>query len=516
MIVAVACLFVVVTPAMAEESVDWQAPVDAPVKDPFRAPASPYRAGNRGLEYDLTEPTDVRAVDDGRVAFAGSVAGDLFVVVEHGNGLRSTLAYLDEILVVRGQHVTAGQVLAIAGSGFHLTARLGGTYLDPALLIGGAAIAVALVPGPLPAAPRAGIGEPALSRHVFDSPLAVIDSAEDLHPLSLVADTASAAAWWYHRECTVVAEGVGTTGSGDAIDLGEARSAENRLLIQVAGLGSSSASAKIGELDALDLGYDVDDVVGFSYAGGCTPSPFGLDDGARGSAALSAVLPVTTYGRHDTFADIESSASRLADLIDMASAARPGATIDIVAHSLGGVVTRRALELLDLRAGTGQLGTIMTIASPHQGADLATVASAAHGGLELADVAIPPLGELRNAGSVIQLSEVGFDTVGPAPPPPPGVSVVAVAGSFDPVVPALSATWEGASNVVVNTSNPLSAHADLPGNRQVRQAFLLARAGVPPACIGLPEVLLGAVAGAAVSAAEDLLSIATGIGRWLL
>ncbi len=98
------------------------------------------------------------------------------------------------------------------------------------------------------------------------------------------------------------------------------------MLIQVAGLGSSSDGASIGELDVLDLGYDVDDVVGFSYAGGCTPSPFGLDGSAAGPAALSSVLPANTYGRHDTFTDIESSALRLADLIDMASAARPGAT----------------------------------------------------------------------------------------------------------------------------------------------------------------------------------------------
>ncbi len=98
---------------------------------------------------------------------------------------------------------------AIAGRGFHLTAGWAEPTSIPALLIEGVAIAVALVPARLPVAARPPIGQPALRRHVFDSPLAMVDSAEDLHPLSVVADTASAAASWYHRECTVVAGGVG-------------------------------------------------------------------------------------------------------------------------------------------------------------------------------------------------------------------------------------------------------------------------------------------------------------------
>lgn len=128
----------------------WRAPVDAPVIDPFRPPSQRWGPGNRGLEYGLETEVDVRAVDAGRVRFAGRVAGSLFVTVDHGDGLWSTLAYLDSVAVVRGQRVRAGQILGTAGPGFHLTARLDGEYVDPALFLAGAVVGVRLVPGPEP------------------------------------------------------------------------------------------------------------------------------------------------------------------------------------------------------------------------------------------------------------------------------------------------------------------------------------------------------------------------------
>ena len=55
-----ACVFVPVVvlvttlsvpPARAVALVVLTPPVDAPVLDPFRAPAGPYGPGNRGIEY---------------------------------------------------------------------------------------------------------------------------------------------------------------------------------------------------------------------------------------------------------------------------------------------------------------------------------------------------------------------------------------------------------------------------------------------------------------------------------
>ncbi len=123
-------------------------PVDAPVVDGFRPPAERWGRGNRGLEYGLSDEVEVSAVDAGVVRFAGPVAGQLFVTIDHGDGLLSTAAYVSSISVVRGQRVRAGQVIARAGPGFHLTARLDGVYVDPTHFLDGVEVAVRLVDGP--------------------------------------------------------------------------------------------------------------------------------------------------------------------------------------------------------------------------------------------------------------------------------------------------------------------------------------------------------------------------------
>src|SRR5262245_2865597 len=63
------------------------APVRAPVIDPFRTPGCRWCAGNRGIEYGTTPGTLVRASAAGTVTFAGVVAGTRYVVVLHPSGL---------------------------------------------------------------------------------------------------------------------------------------------------------------------------------------------------------------------------------------------------------------------------------------------------------------------------------------------------------------------------------------------------------------------------------------------
>ena len=57
----------------------------------------------------------------------------------------------------------------------------------------------------------------------------------------------------------------------------------------------------------------------------------------------------------------------------------PAPTVDVYAHSLGGLVTRLALVELDRRGvrPRSRLGLVATLASPHRGADLATAVSTA-------------------------------------------------------------------------------------------------------------------------------------------
>ncbi len=122
--------------AAVDSNQRWRHPVDAPVIDFFRPPAGPYGAGNRGLEYDTTPGQTVVAVAAGKVTFAGPVGRHRFVVVAHSPELRSTYAYVDRIDVSVGDRVAAGQPIATARSGFHLTARLNGVYVDPMAYLG--------------------------------------------------------------------------------------------------------------------------------------------------------------------------------------------------------------------------------------------------------------------------------------------------------------------------------------------------------------------------------------------
>src|SRR5262245_1355118 len=91
--------------AAAPDPPAYAPPVDAVVVDPFRPPATRFGPGNRGLEYGTEPGTPVLAAADGRVTFAGSVAGTLHVTVLHDDGVRTTYSFLQRVDVVVGQAV---------------------------------------------------------------------------------------------------------------------------------------------------------------------------------------------------------------------------------------------------------------------------------------------------------------------------------------------------------------------------------------------------------------------------
>lgn len=126
----------------------WDSPVDAAVVDPFRPPARPFGPGNRGLQYGTVPGQPVRAVDGGIVTFAGPVGGSPVLVIDHGGGLRSSSVTLIDLLVTRGQRVARGQEVATADTGYHLGARTGPHYLDPADLIERRCLAIRSLPVP--------------------------------------------------------------------------------------------------------------------------------------------------------------------------------------------------------------------------------------------------------------------------------------------------------------------------------------------------------------------------------
>ena len=121
-------------------------PVDAPVSDPFRAPDNPYGPGNRGIEYATGYGEPVRAAAAGVVVFAGLVAGELYVTVDHGGGLLTSYSYLSRLSVSDADTVSSGDVIGFTGErAFHFSARLHGEYIDPANFIGVRRVRVRLI-----------------------------------------------------------------------------------------------------------------------------------------------------------------------------------------------------------------------------------------------------------------------------------------------------------------------------------------------------------------------------------
>jgi murein DD-endopeptidase MepM/ murein hydrolase activator NlpD len=116
---------------------------DAPEDDPF-AP------GHRGLDVGAPAGSAVRASAPGVVSFAGVVAGNRTVTLDHGGGLRTSYSYLATSAVRAGASVARGEIVGTVGAGHpgsglpphvHLSSRQDGTYLDPLRLYVGSGYA---------------------------------------------------------------------------------------------------------------------------------------------------------------------------------------------------------------------------------------------------------------------------------------------------------------------------------------------------------------------------------------
>ncbi len=118
-------------------------PVRGPVLRSFEPPESTFGPGHRGIDIGAAFGTRVVASASGLVAFAGPVAGSLFVSIDHPDGVRTTYSWLSEISVRAGSAVGRGEAIGSTGSGhpgsasphLHFGARIGSTYIDPMLLL---------------------------------------------------------------------------------------------------------------------------------------------------------------------------------------------------------------------------------------------------------------------------------------------------------------------------------------------------------------------------------------------
>ncbi len=114
-------------------------PVTGSLLRPY-APIGTY-AGHWGIDLAAEPRSAVRVAAAGRVSFAGVVAGNLTVTVDHGGGLRTSYSYLDERSVSAGTWLGSGAVVGHSGSphdepGLHFSVRVEGVYVDPLKWLG--------------------------------------------------------------------------------------------------------------------------------------------------------------------------------------------------------------------------------------------------------------------------------------------------------------------------------------------------------------------------------------------
>lgn len=302
-------------------------PVDGAVERRFEPPRSRFGPGHRGIDLHAAPGTAVRAAAPGTVTFAGRVGNSVAVTIRHTGGLETTYSVLSEVLVAAGDRVEAGTWIGRVGTGhpgggegLHLGVRLEGDYIDPEGLLGPVDIGRAIHLAPLTWRPPDVMGEE------FAAAFRVQE---------------------FERAC----EAPG--------DLPRALDAPNEnIAVAVAGIGSRTdipAGAEIYEHGPEELGYPAGRVYPFSYRGHRAPD---LHEPYIGS---------------DTWRDIRSAARKLRGLMRAIARRHPGAAVDLIAHSQGGIVARAYLALIagEWEPDLPRVEHLVTFSSPHDGAPLA-------------------------------------------------------------------------------------------------------------------------------------------------
>ncbi len=517
-------------PALAaapDPATAWIRPVAGRVARPFAAPRTVYGPGHRGVDLAAAPGTPVVAPGAGTVAFAGPVAGGLHVVVDHGSGLETSLSFLATIAVRRGQNVTRGQVVGTAGGTgpehsvgvVHLGLRVRGRYVDPMRLFAAIDLPAVVHLAPVRHRPRlVGLASPAgearelaASLHLprgipglepepepdlwdqaFDigaslaggaevvgsalgRPVAVAwgvvakvtplgDAVEDLR----LTASRLLAAWRARDDCTADARPApGGGGSG-------------HLVFAVGGIDSQSdpRTGRTFGLDTRALGYRDDEVGWFSYRPGGGP-----------------------YRASHTWTDLVAQGFRLRDQLRAFARAHPDREVDLVAHSQGGVVVDTFLLVAyDPTDPTlPPMGTVVSLASPHQGAPLAEVAAALRSspnGRRLLDAA-----ERTLAGTLPPSGGTSTRQLAPASdlmrrlrgaPMPDQMDFTSFGGTDDGIVPDTATAKRGARSVTVNPAGG-GDHSGILTDRNALRAARLALELRPPPCVGLLEGVRGAV-----------------------
>jgi hypothetical protein len=428
----------------ADRHVRYARPVPGGVLRRFEAPTTAFGSGHRGADLAAAAGDAIHAAAAGTVTFAGDVAGVRWVSVAHADGVLTSYGPVARVAVARGEVVARGARLGslaagghgdgAADRGLHWGARRDGRYIDPLSLLD-------------EGVPRPSLVEAGAWRGI---------------DLAVTPYAGWEGARW---------GGLGVQPSPVADRPGFPVPPGPNRLVLLSGMNSSSASQPF---DPDHLGYGDDSVSRFVYPG---------DD--------PSTVP-ETYGPEDTWTGIDLAARALREQLRELAATEPGRAVDLVGHSLGGLVVLVYLSRYhDPYDGTlPPIGNVVTVASPHRGTDLANVGVALRDhlviGLGLLGArpvldrvdAVPPfplrdpvLDELRVGSPLTDRLAADWAqalTAGPAGPFAMGTRVLTIGAAGDQVVPIVRSGQPTARGVLTGFDLNLTAdgvvdHRVLPG-----------------------------------------------------
>ncbi len=220
----------------------------------------------------------------------------------------------------------------------------------------------------------------------------------------------------------------------------------DNIAVAVAGISSQTYGALRADMyehGPEELGYDHDRIYHFSYAG------------PGGDRLHTPYRPTETYG------DIAGAARRLRDQLVDIKRLHPDAEVDLIAHSMGGLVVRRFLATLakDERAALPRIEHLVTFTSPHRGASLASLPAQLKAKTVTGDLLVAAASRWSRAGAPLPdprsiameqlapgsrfLGELERESIAF------GTRALALGIPNDPVVTADRATWDEAESRVV-------------------------------------------------------------------
>lgn len=123
-------------------------PVEGAVSSPFGARVHPLTGEegyHTGIDIAAGEGERIAASYDGTVCeISEDATSGKYIILDHGNGLKTFYCHCSQILAEKGANVRAGETIALVGSTgqvtgphLHFELRLGGVRYDPAFVLAG-------------------------------------------------------------------------------------------------------------------------------------------------------------------------------------------------------------------------------------------------------------------------------------------------------------------------------------------------------------------------------------------